>query len=334
MGAVLFALLLPAQGTAERPLVETSDFWREIRRPGQGRVRDLVGQGFTFLRQMAGQDAAHPMTHALLRSALLRFERALLIDPVDREALYLRAYALARFEEYEPSTGETQRRDREAIDAYLRLQTVDAHYNAGEVGFELGLLYTRIEEFPEAIAAYEYSIAHALSPRNTAVTHSNLAEARMMSLDLVGAVRDYERAIELAQGSRRPLNLGLPLFGLAVALDRLGETSEAQQRATEAVGVAGQSLDHLHEDGVSFDPASEIHYYEALGHQALAASADGEAQRRLLRAAVLSWQAYLSRAAADDPWLSLVEERLRTAQERLRAASERTSPRAGRHSRR
>ncbi|MFK8003013.1 MAG: hypothetical protein AB8H86_25820 [Polyangiales bacterium] len=321
-----------AQGLRRAPNEQTSTFWRELRDPGYTRSQELIEQGIAFLQGVADAATSDPMVHAQIRSAILRFEHAVTLTPQSKRAWYFLAYALSRFEHFDRQNGTTVRRDEEAIAAFEHLQSLDPLFRATEVGFELGLLNTRVRRFAAAVREYQRSIRYALTPENTAVTYSNMAEVRMMDGDLIGAVRDYERAIHLARNTNSPDARGLPLFGLAVALDRLGEISEARGRALEAVNV-GMGIDILHRNGVFFEPASEVHYYEALGNRALAERAQGEEKLTALRATLRSWQTYLALAADDDPWRSLVERRIESARMEVEAASpERTSRRSARPS--
>lgn len=332
MSVCLGSMSASAQGLRRTPNEQTSTFWRELRDPGYTRSEELIEQGIAFLQEIAEMAPSDPMVHARVRSAILRFEHAITLAPQSKRAWYFLAYALSRFEHFDRQSGITVRRDDEAIAAFEHLQTLDPLFRATEVGFELGLLNTRVGSFVAAVREYQRSIQYALTPENTAVTYSNMAEVRMMDGDLIGAVRDYERAIHLSRNMNSPDARGLPLFGLAVALDRLGETSEAGARALEAVNV-GMGIDILHRNGVFFEPACEVHYYEALGNRALAERAQGDERLGALRATLRSWRTYLALAAEDDPWRSLVERRVETARVEFEAASpQRTSRRPARPS--
>ena len=316
-----------AQGHTEE---QTSTFWRDLRDPGFARSEELIEQGVAFLSQTQDAPASDPLVHAQVRSAVLRFEHAITFAPQSKRAWYFLGYALARFERFDRELGTMVRRDEEAIAAFEHLQSLDPLFRVEEVGFELGLLNTRVGRFVAAVGQYQRSIQYALTPDSTAVTYSNMAEVRMMDGDLIGAVRDYERAIHLSRNMNSPDARGLPLFGLAVALDRLGETSESGARALEAVNI-GMGIDILHRNGVFFEPACEVHYYEAVGHRALAEGAQGEERLAALRAMSRSWRTYLSLAAEDDPWRALVERRVEAARVELGEASpERTSRRSTR----
>jgi len=322
-----FGLCAPAlarEGERRRPLDETSDFWREIRQPGHRRAQQLLGQGIRMM-QAAAQENRPFRKAALIGNALARFTLARSQMPDDPELLFFHARALALYERPVPGSRRTERRDADAIALYERLREVAPDHRAEEVGFELGILYTRVRDFEQAIAAYERSVRHALADDQTPISYSNMAEVRMMSGDLPGAVADYERAIALSRagGPHHGRSLALALFGLAVALDRLGEHGAAIEKASDAVSAGGGSVEVLRSDGVFYEPASEIHWYEALGHLAMADDAGPAESPTYLRRAVQSWQRYLRLATDDDPWKALSEQRLREAEEALRAAAAR-----------
>ena len=304
-----------------RPIEETSDFWRELRQPGHRRSQELLGQGIRML-QAATQETRPFRRAALIGNALARFTLARQHVPDDPELLFFHARALALYERPIPGTRRTERRDDEAIELYERLRTVAPDHRAEEVGFELGILYTRVRDFPKAIEAYERSVTHALSDDQTPISYSNMAEVRMMSGDLQGAVADYERAVSLARsgGPLHGRSLALALFGMAVAMDRLGEHGGAVERAGDAVSAGGGTLDVLRSDGVFYEPAAEIHWYEALGHEAQARNVEPGEAPRYLRMALGSWQRYVRLATEDDPWKSLAERRASETEAALRGA--------------
>ena len=311
-----------AEDTTPRPLAQTSDFWRELRQPGFRRSRQLLMHGLRMLRDAVREEMPFRRA-ALVGNAIARFELARELVPDDAELLFFHARALALFERPVPGTSRTERRDHDAIAVFERLRSISSEHRAEEVGFELGILYTRTRDFPKAIEAYEFSIAHSLSNDHTPTAFSNMAEVRMMTGDLSKAVGDYERAVHLARsnGAADGLSLTLALFGMAVALDRLGEPVAAVERAAEALSAAGGNLDVLRSPNVFFEPAAEIHWYEGLGHLAGAESADPGERSVHLRRALDSWDHYLRLALEDDPWVELAARRrqeLREALERVR----------------
>jgi tetratricopeptide (TPR) repeat protein len=134
------------------------------------------------------------------------------------------------------------------------------------VAFELGILYTREQDFARAEAAYARALRMRLGQNSRAKVLGNLAEVVMSQGDLERAVSLYEQALEDGLRHERVLSL----WGLAVALDRLGETSESLARARQALREDVRPMGALHQSGVFFVPAYELHYYEGLGFLALA----------------------------------------------------------------
>jgi tetratricopeptide (TPR) repeat protein len=310
-----------SEGERGRPVDETSDFWRELRQPGHRRAQQLLAQGIRML-QTASQESRPFRKAALIGNALARFTLARSHVPDDPELLFFHARALALYERPVPGSRRTERRDDDAIALYERLREVAPDHRVEEVGFELGILYTRVRDYEKAIAAYERSVTHALSDDQTPISYSNMAEVRMMSGDLQGAVADYERAVSLSRsgGPLHGRSLALSLFGLAVAMDRLGEHGGAVEKAGDAVSAGGGSIGVLRSDGVFYEPAAEIHWYEALGHLAMAEAAGPNERSPHLRRAVQSWRSYVRLATDDDEWKALAERRLRETEEALEAA--------------
>ncbi len=299
----------------ERLPEETANFWRRVRDPDAFRCAELTERGIGFLRQSRASQHQSDLRAAYTRSALLRLSRAAVLCPNDADVLYWQGVALSQLIQNQQSPELTQ-----AIGCFERVHRLDPDYAPSAVLFELGLLYSRVDRPADSITAYEQSIARAPLEHQTGTTYSNLAETRMQSGDLMGAVRDYERAIQINAGrlSSRQTELdALPLFGLAVALDRLGETEGALHQATRAIHVGGIHV--LRSNGVFYEPESEIHYYEAIAHQAVADAEDGEAKVQGLRHALRSWQTYLRLATDDDPWRSIVETRAATVRQSLAA---------------
>lgn len=326
LGATL-ALVANHARAAQGPADERADasFWQELARPGLGRSRDLLRQAVVLLERADGafpgnwepvcaRSLALPLAgdpdaarrgrqralaqlargvlsrRAYLESVLVRVDRALVLDPGAPALLYARGRALAAWEEPGPTWNCTsRRRTAEAIDALRQLRYVDPTFHAAEVAFDLALLFSHEGRFSDAASAYERVIALSLDPRETPIARSNLAEMKMLAGQLDEAVGHYERALSLAAEPRSGL---LAHWGLAVALDRLGEHERALDHARKAVDGEGGAMRVLRSDGVFYEPAHEIQYYEALGHEALAAR-DGADRETELRAAANAWRAFV-----------------------------------------
>jgi len=326
VAAVALALVAASTGMAQgrsRPLEQTSDFWRELRAPGQRRARTLIEHARRLVRKALREtEGPRPQPHvraAYLEGAIERLRLARRYAPDNPEVLFHLGRILAMYER-PAREGPPVRMDREAIATFAALRTLDPDFEAESVAFELGILHTRVGEFDRAAEEYERALLASLDSSAASVTHANLAEVRMMAGDLEAAVRHYERAIHLAEHSPfgdPARSLALAYFGRAVALDRLGEHDGALKSAQRALSIYGGSMDVLRSPGVFFDPPAEIHYYEALGHMALARAADPSEQPRHLRRARTSWRQYLALSRDPDPWRRLAERHLAEVQAAL-----------------
>lgn len=296
----------------------TAAFWREVREPGWARSRELLQHGQRLL--LLASEAPDPYVRAAqLEGAIERFRRAHELVPTDPEALHLLAHATTRWSLPQPN-GTLRSRDEEAIALWERLRALSPEYAPDEIGFELGILFTKARAFDRAVVEYESALASVLDPGFAATTHANLAEVHMMAGRLERSVVEYARAIELAErdaSGRSVQALALALFGAAVALDRLGEHRASLEHANRARSVMGGSMDVLRADGVFFEPASEIHWYEALGHLAHAEQAPPNERSAHWIDARRSWRRYLALAPRDDPWRELAERHLREVEQRL-----------------
>ncbi len=279
LAILLCAMAWPARGQGDAawepaplPEAQRSPFWRAFTEPSYARADQLVRQGRAQLHPalelgpLLGPEVSRQRRVAL-ENALARFERAVELAPNHREARLLYGKALASWEE--PSSGERAPRTAEAIVQLEALRALDPLYEAEEVAFQLGILYTRQGAFGRARTEYERALALRTSDDDADTELGNLAEVTMMDGDLVTALALYQRAVAQGEGGGRLL----ALWGTAVVLDRLGEHGEALAWARRASREDRAPLQALHQGGVFFVPAYERDYYEALGYLALT---DGE----------------------------------------------------------
>ncbi len=149
--------------------------------------------------------------------------------------------------------------------------------------------------------------------------------------DLDDAVVGYRDAAEYCDTSSVLNDLFkegvLARWGLAVALDRSGDATGAEQEAL-LVSQLDPKEEILHDDSTFFVPDYEIDWYVGLGR---AEQAKQEPDRR--RAALLwqstekTWADYVARADPKDRWLSLAKAHLAAAQKRRVAAEKRAEAR-------
>ena len=287
-----------------------SEFWREVAEPRYRRSRTLLRHAATLLRRYAEtpSDGQLAQRRALLEAAIHRLELAREITPDDPEILYRLASAKMSWVQPLPGGGE-RRLDDEAIEIFNRLRAVDADFMPEEVAFNLGVLHTRAHRFDDAAREYERSIAQELMVDTSYIALGNLAEVTMLAGDVARAAQHYERAVGMAR--RAGDSSSLPLWGLAVALDRLGEHRAALDRTRDALAASHGTTGDLHRPGVFFEPAYEIHWYEALAAEALAEmNADSPDRRAYLENAEREWQRFLSHSDGESRWEDIARRNL------------------------
>jgi tetratricopeptide (TPR) repeat protein len=277
--ALLLCLFASSRARAElphEPVHSSSPFWKNARSPDARRVETLLRQGRAQLYPalglglMLGSDLS---THrrVAVENAIARFERARRLAPEDPEVLYLCGKALALWER-RGASGRLDRRSRDAIMRFEALRRVDPLYEAEDVAFELGVLFTRESDYARAAAEYERALALRVDETSRGTILGNLAEVTMMAGNLEEAVRYYERAIQEGGSDERLLSL----WGMAVALDRLGEHAESMERARRALRDDQRPMAVLKQSTVFFVPPYESHYYDGIGLLALAEEQSGE----------------------------------------------------------
>ena len=128
----------------------------------------------------------------------------------------------------------------------------------------------------------------------------------MLELDELDLARaDYVRAIDLAT---EPELLAISRYGLAVALERLGDLPSAYDVLDAANAIRLPSppyaaSDPLELPEVYFVPAYERSYLEALRSMARARRAqEGGRKRAVLEQAAVAWDLYLEGAPDDVPY--------------------------------
>lgn len=208
------------------------------------------------------------------------------------------------------------------------VRELEAHPAALEAIVTLAYSHAKLDHPREERDAYRLFLAHAVDTGPRATATLNLAEAEMRLGDLKLAIATYEEAIRIASmlpsGASAHETTALAMWGLAVALDRAGETGRAKAEAARAASIDPNRA-ILGGPHVFFVPAYEIDWYLALGAAAEAASAtsphDAFDYRKI---AEDHFRAFVTKARSNDPWLPLARVRLREA-ERLRAAAERVA---------
>lgn len=312
----------PALGAGDpgRPLEATAPLWREVRRPGSIRAAALVRQALDRLAdadRAALLDRRSAFSVAYLEAARARLDRATELAPDDPVAAFLLAAVTRRLAD---ERGSAPLR-ADALRGFLRVRAIDPTYEASSVAAALAALHTRAHRFADARDEHRRALDAALFPETRWTETANLAESAMLAGDLPAAVALYRRALALAERYGADATLGprrvwvgvLSLWGLAVALDRLGEHDAALERAGEALSLGPDlaALEVLRTDSVFFEPAEEIYWYEALGWEAVARAAATPAEAAEAREqARRRWRRYLVRGGDDARWAELVRDHL------------------------
>ncbi|MDB4945571.1 MAG: hypothetical protein JWP97_5105 [Labilithrix sp.] len=182
--------------------------------------------------------------------------------------------------------------------------------------------------------AYAEVLRRETEDIHRAVPTLNLAETEMHFANLREAIDGYREALRLS--GRVPQNdVGaMAVWGMAVALDRSGDSVTAAKEARFAVELE-RSMNRvglLHSRGVFFTPAWEIHWYDGLGASASARTVtDPREALRLWRAAEQSFTSYVRFGEpASDRWVPLAKLRLaaiKTEREKAEKRVQREPPR-------
>lgn len=276
------------QQTLDSPTY-VAPFWREVQAPGSMRADQLVadaraivqsegsvgGEWTNVCRALRSEDVFSTylrewaLRSAAFENAEARLRRAQELSPRDPRIAFLLAWVVESWQRPLRNCA-VRRRDEEAVTLFRAVRDLDPNYRAEEVAFELGILHSRLNQSALAIAEYERRLQVSLNDDDTSSVHGNLAEVLMQSGDLTNAVAHYEEAVRIAERrGNATAELSLARWGLAVALDRLGEFSAALATARRAMEANSNSMSVLRDRGVFFVPAYELHYIEALGQLSL-----------------------------------------------------------------
>jgi tetratricopeptide (TPR) repeat protein len=164
----------------------------------------------------------------------------------------------------------------------------------------------------EEIHAYGEAIAVTPLASERARMYANRAEAYMLLGDITAAVEGYRAAIPLLSARDMIFGAGpTTLWGLAVALDRSGDLDGAIESVRLARTYDPKDA-QINGPGWFYVPEYDQHWYEALGHWAVARKGDmGSVRADAYTRAVASIEAFVAKAAPDDKWLPLARVRLK-----------------------
>lgn len=137
-----------------------------------------------------------------------------------------------------------------------------------EIAGLLGIVYSHLERFTEAVSEYDHAIsmlpgepdlAHAPRRQQQAMLLGNSAEALMALGKLDEAIRRYAQAESIDRTDQASLHA----LGLAVAYDRDGQLQKSREALQRAL-AADPGLRTFQSDDVFFVPEGDRYYYWGL----------------------------------------------------------------------
>ncbi len=311
-------------------------------------ARALLADSFRWVGE---EPARATPSDVLVEQAMARYESVLALQSDDPTLWVELGLTRARFHRVQ-ADGRSEERIDGAIAALERARALSAETAEVTVASELASLRAHRADFAGAAAEWEHAwqaretapplilaqpsllpmttrevgllllLGGARQPDTTIL--ANWAEMQMLSGDAAGAIERYRRAIATAPAPS--LSAALARWGLALAEERSGAHEDALETVLEAVEAdrarlgagdeAAGDFAALHDDAVFFEPACEIHAYEALGHEALATRASTDEGRAAAWTQALRSTRYF---LAEGGRASLYADTARDAEARLSA---------------
>jgi tetratricopeptide (TPR) repeat protein len=252
--------------------------------------------------------------YALADQAQALAERAMAAQPADPMPHLVAARALGMADPRHPEACRPRACER-AAQALKRARDLDRPgLFADRIASELGIVYSRLGTYADALVEYDRALRTVPSERNMeiglwsyldrfserAVLYGNSAETLMALGRLDEAIARYRQAEAEAMVDPQlyAVELELAQFGLGVALDR-DEQSEKAEQAIAAAVARDPNMRLLSRDTVFFEPPGDKAYYVALGYEV------GGMRPR----AIAAWREYL-RAQPAARWARRARTRL------------------------
>ncbi len=227
--------------------------------------RSLLASAESFTRREASE---------LAISAAELFARAAKLRPDDAKAHYYAAESLSSWDDYTYLYPKHINSVIHHLTEFIRLSPYDSRIASAI--FARSIAYTKLggnANIRKALADYEFRLQmenqlslDSYDRGEVGLILSNSAELYMYIGELDRAIGLYYDSLEYAAGESAILYR----YGLAVALDRDGQRTRAQDVIKEAVRSDSRGpLGQLTRPSVFFIPEGDIHYYRALGYEAL-----------------------------------------------------------------
>jgi tetratricopeptide (TPR) repeat protein len=208
----------------------------------------------------------------LADEALALADQAATLSPKDPQPQLMRARALQIHDVDRPESCRPGLCEK-AVEALLRARALDGGgVYAARIANELGLNYSKLGKYAEALAEYDRALlliegerrVDRMDETDRSVLYSNSAETLMAMGRLEEAIARYR----LARDASAPPDLAWELaqWGLGLALDRDEQGAAALDAVRRAV-EQDPAMANLSDDGVFFEPLGDKFAYLALGHE-------------------------------------------------------------------
>jgi tetratricopeptide (TPR) repeat protein len=199
-----------------------------------------------------------------------------------------------------------------------------AHPGAEDAWLALAYAYAKSDSVAAEKEAYEHYLRTATNPRSRATAALNLAEAEMRLGNLSEAIAGYRGALEQSTTlAFSQETAALAVWGLAVALDRNGESRAAQLEASRALRLDQNMFLITESENVFFEPAYERLWYIGMGLDAVARdSTDAETRISALQRSAAVWEAYIAQASTErETWAARASAHLQSTKRLLTKAA-------------
>ncbi len=232
-----------------------SDFWKNIADPGWKEFEEAVIKGKDLYKRSTEAKTKEKRKQKL-EAARDAFKEATQISPKKYSGWFMLGKVYYELE-----------RMPEAIKTFLQARRLNPKLgDRYTIAFSLGIAYSKIGQFENAIAEYERaeSILSQKSVNNhdfaeqRATLNGNAAESLMALGRLDEAIQRYREALTYTPDNP------LLSWGLAVAYDRDEQISRALEQAQFAL-ANDPDMKTLTGPYVFFIPEGDVHYYFALG---------------------------------------------------------------------
>ncbi len=298
---VLAFLLAPALGRAESP----PSVWQRVTDPQAARRFELHRSVREKLARETEVSAFFGKPFAY-ENARVSLEDAGVESSTDPTLLFDYGEVLEALDEHEKAIAVLQKAMRLSPD----------HPASDDASLTLAFAFAKQDRSEEELECYRAYLRSSRNVRGLSTAMLNMAEAEMRlgRLDdaVVGYRESYRLATEALAVSSSQETAALACYGLAVALDRQGDTPGSRTEMARALSIDPSMVLVLSSPNVFFVPAYERSYYVGMGFEARARDTDAPLGPRHehLRRATAAYKAYVDKARPDDRWVHRAREHL------------------------